>query len=49
METHQGVLLVNPGSPTMVKQVMKLGTVAIPDLTPECREVQIVNLAGLDA
>ncbi|HLC29813.1 MAG TPA: metallophosphoesterase family protein [Dehalococcoidia bacterium] len=48
VETHQGVLLVNPGSPTVVKQVRRLGTVAILELTPERREARIIDLAGLD-
>ena len=29
VETHQGVLFVNPGSPSLVKQNIRLGTVAI--------------------
>ena len=47
VETHQGVLLVNPGSPTMVKQIMKLGTVAILELTPQGPEARIIELASL--
>ena len=47
VETHQGVLMVNPGSPTMVKQVMKLGFVAILELTPERANAQIIELAAL--
>lgn len=48
VELHEGVLLVNPGSPTLVKQTKRLGTVAILELTPESREARIINLAGLD-
>jgi predicted phosphodiesterase len=29
VEAHQGVLFVNPGSPSLVKQNIRLGTVAI--------------------
>ena len=47
VETHQGVLFVNPGSPTMVKQIMELGTVAILELTPEGPEARIIELASL--
>ena len=47
IETHQGVLFVNPGSPTMVKQTMKLGTVAILDLTPTGPEARIIDLTTL--
>ena len=49
VETHQGVLFVNPGSPSLVKQNMRLGTVAILEITPESRAARIVDLAALDA
>lgn len=45
VETHQGILLVNPGSPTLPKQVRRLGTVGILELTPAGREARIVDLA----
>ena len=47
VETHDGVLFVNPGSPTMVKQSMTLGSVAILELTAERREARIVALASI--
>ena len=47
VETHQGVLFVNPGSPTMVKQIMKLGTVATLELTPQGPEARIIELASV--
>lgn len=47
VELHQGVLLVNPGSPTLVKQVQKLGTVAVLDLTATRREAKIIDLPTL--
>lgn len=48
VETHQGVLFINPGSPTMIKQVMKLGTVALLELTPETSEATIINLTQIE-
>ncbi len=45
VEEHQGVLFVNPGSPTLPRNSMRLGQVAILDLTPDSREARIVELA----
>ena len=45
VEEHQGVLFVNPGSPTLPRNLMKLGNVAILELTPEAREATIVDLS----
>ena len=47
VEEHQGVLFVNPGSSSLPKQTRRLGQVAILELTPEGREANIVDLAGL--
>ena len=47
VETHQGVLFVNPGSPTMVKQSMKLGTVALLELGAHGAEARIIQLADI--
>jgi uncharacterized protein len=47
VEAHEGVLLVNPGSPSLVGQQVRLGTVAILDLAPEGRQAQIIDLADL--
>lgn len=47
VETHQGILLVNPGSPTLPNQMRKLGTVGILELTPERAAATIIDLAGL--
>jgi predicted phosphodiesterase len=49
VETHQGVLFVNPGSPSLVRQNIRLGTVAILEITPESRAARIIDLAALDA
>jgi putative phosphoesterase len=45
MEHHDGVLFVNPGSPSLPKQLRKLGTVAILEVTPEDKKAHIVNLS----
>ena len=44
VEKHQGVLLVNPGSPSLPRQVRRLGQVAILELLPEGPEARIVEL-----
>ena len=49
VETHQGVLFVNPGSPSLVKQNIRLGTVAILEITPKSRAARIIDLTSLDA
>ncbi len=46
VEEHQGILFINPGSPSLPKNLMKLGNVAIMDLTPERREARLVDLAA---
>lgn len=47
VEEHQGVLLVNPGSPSLVRQQVRLGTVAVLELSPGRREARVVDLAAL--
>lgn len=47
VELQQGVLLVNPGSPSLIGQEVRLGTVAILELTPESRKARIIDLAEL--
>ena len=44
---HWSVLLVNPGSPNLVRQEVRLGTVAILGVTPDSREARVVDLAEL--
>jgi predicted phosphodiesterase len=45
VEEHQGVLFVNPGSPTLPRNLMKLGNVALLELAPgECR-ASVIDLA----
>lgn len=47
VELHQGILFINPGSPSVIGQQLGLGTVAILELTPESREAHVIDLAGL--
>lgn len=47
IEEHDGVLLVNPGSPNLVRQEIGLGTVAILDITPGTREARVIDLATI--
>lgn len=49
VEEHHGVLFVNPGSPTMIGQVRKMGSVAMLEITPGKCEAKIINLAALGA
>ena len=43
-ETHEGVLFVNPGSPTLPHQTRRLGTVAIMEVTPDGLHGEILDL-----
>ena len=45
MEEHQGILLVNPGSPVLPRQRRELGQVGILEVTPQDRSAWIVDLA----
>ena len=47
VEEHDGILFVNPGSPTMPKNLMKLGQVALLEVTSGSREAKIIELADL--
>ncbi len=47
VERHSGILLVNPGSPSLVGQQVKLGTVAILELEGDRAEARIVQLGNL--
>jgi len=44
VETHAGILFVNPGSPSLVGQQVRLGTVATLELSAGSREARIVDL-----
>jgi putative phosphoesterase len=45
VEEHGGTMLINPGSPTLRDQLMKIGTVVVLELTPQKREATIIDLA----
>lgn len=47
IETHDGILFINPGSTSMVKQVMKLGHVATLEFTADGPVAKIIELASL--
>lgn len=47
VEEHQGVLFVNPGSPTLPRHSRRLGTVGILELNNGARSARIINLAEL--
>ncbi|MCL0032105.1 metallophosphatase family protein [Dehalococcoidia bacterium] len=47
VEEHEGILFVNPGSPTWPHNKVMLGTVAILDLA-NGREVEIIELSKFD-
>jgi putative phosphoesterase len=49
VEEHQGILFINPGSPTLPKNLVKLGSVAILELTQESREVRMIDLVTVTA
>lgn len=48
IEEHQGVLFINPGSPSLPKHIRRLGTVAILELEPPRREAQLIELSTLN-
>ena len=45
VEEHDGVLFVNPGSPTIPRQMMRLGHVAILDITDGRPSARIIELS----
>ena len=47
VEEHEGVLFINPGSPSVPNGIMKLGSVAVLDLTPGKRDVRLIDLATI--
>lgn len=47
VEEHDGVLVINPGSPTLRNQTRRIGNVAVMELTRGSREVKSVDLADL--
>lgn len=47
VEEHEGVLFINPGSPSVPNGIMKLGSVAVLDLTPGKRNARLIELATI--
>ncbi len=47
IEEHDGVLFVNPGRTSFPANLRKLGTVAILDLQPGKRDVDLIELASV--
>jgi putative phosphoesterase len=45
VEEYQGILMLNPGSPKLPKQMRRLGQVAILELGPDRRSAEILELA----
>ena len=46
IEEHEGILFINPGSPSLPKNLMKLGNVAILELSPGMRDARILELVN---
>jgi putative phosphoesterase len=46
VEEYQGILMVNPGSPALPKQLRRLGQVAILELEPDRKSAEILNLSS---
>ena len=47
IEEFQEILMVNPGSPSLPKQLRRLGQVAIMELEPDHKHAEIVELSTL--
>ena len=45
VEEFQGILLVNPGSPSLPKQLRRLGQVAVMELEPDHKRAEILELS----
>ncbi len=45
VEEYQGILMVNPGSPSLPKQLRRLGQVAIMELEPDHKSAEILELS----
>lgn len=42
---HQGILVVNPGSPSLPRQIRRLGQIGILELLPEGADAKIIELS----
>ena len=45
IEEHQGVMFINPGSPSLPRALMKLGQVAVLELTETTRSARLIELS----
>ena len=45
VEEYQGILMVNPGSPSLPKQIRRLGQVAVMELEPDSKTAEIIDLS----
>ena len=45
VEEFQGILMVNPGSPSLPKQLRRLGQVAVMELEPDLKRAKILDLS----
>ena len=45
VEEHEGILFINPGSPCLPRNLMRLGNVALLELTPGTRSAVVIDLA----
>jgi len=45
VEEFQGILMVNPGSPSLPKQLRRLGQVAVMELEPDHKRAEILELS----
>ena len=46
VEEFQGILMVNPGSPSLPKQLRRLGQVAVIELHPDHKSAEILELSN---
>ncbi len=48
MEEHEGILLINPGSPTLPRQRRRLGSVGILEIENGIRRAEIIELVDIE-
>ena len=47
VETHDGILFVNPGSPSLPRNLRRLGNVAILEITDDSTVANVLDLRDL--
>jgi putative phosphoesterase len=45
IEEYQGILMINPGSPSLPKQRRRLGQIAILEISPNTKTAELIELA----